>query len=207
MRQEDMINAHRYLDGELSAGELSEFESRLKEDSSLASYVEGLWAMEEQMARSAVTVKAPEVILPTGPLPGLRDIFSRRWSVPAWSAVAAAAAVLLLFLVPGQNPQPERLAEVPVERAAGVSSNLRLVYYSPQALTVSVVGDFNAWSSEVPLIRKDGGGYWVTDLVLDPGEYQYVFIVDGDQRVVDSTADYTLEVDYGSKNSVVRVGI
>ena len=114
---------------------------------------------------------------------------------------------MLLFLVPGQSPQPERLAEVPVERAAGMSSSLRLVYYSPQALTVSVVGDFNAWSSEVPLIRKDGGGYWVTDLVLEPGEYQYVFIVDGDQRVVDSTADYTMEDDYGSENSVVRVGI
>ena len=86
-------------------------------------------------------------------------------------------------------------------------ASFRLVYYAPEAHSVSVLGDFNHWSGEIPLKPRGKAGYWLVDLNVQPGEYRYVLLIDGKKRVADPTADYSISDDFGSKNSVVRVGI
>jgi len=74
------------------------------------------------------------------------------------------------------------------------------VYADTTAQAVSLAGDFNGWSpTATPLDREDGA--WVTRVFLDPGVYEYKFMVDGSFRT--DSANPELSV---TGNSVVRVG-
>ncbi len=86
-------------------------------------------------------------------------------------------------------------------------ANLKLVYFSKTASTVSVVGSFNGWEREIQLQPRENSGYWVTQVTVPPGEYSYAFMIDGKVRLADPTANSFVEDDYGSQNSVVRLGI
>ncbi len=51
---------------------------------------------------------------------------------------------------------------------------------SPATSSVWVVGDFNNWSKTAnPMFRIDGDGIWETTLSLEPGEYEYRFLLNG----------------------------
>jgi len=75
---------------------------------------------------------------------------------------------------------------------------------APQASKVAVVGDFNDWKP-TPLV-KNGTGSWETRLRLAPGQYNYVFMVDG-KLVPDPAAPKVAVDDFGSPNSVVTVAL
>lgn len=52
--------------------------------------------------------------------------------------------------------------------------------YSPEATSVSLAGDFNEWKPErEPLFDLAGNGTWQKIINLEPGRYQYKFVVDG----------------------------
>ena len=45
--------------------------------------------------------------------------------------------------------------------------------------SLHVVGDFNGWSKTAnPLHDKNNDGIWETTIMLQPGEYQYRFLID-----------------------------
>jgi len=48
-----------------------------------------------------------------------------------------------------------------------------------QAEAVVVVGDFNAWDPTSDPLKQDQPGAWKVELDLDPGDYAYMFQVDG----------------------------
>jgi 1,4-alpha-glucan branching enzyme len=55
-----------------------------------------------------------------------------------------------------------------------------LELYAPEAQVVFVAGSFNGWQqSSMPLQRQDGDR-WVVELMLEPGKYEYRFVVDGE---------------------------
>ena len=209
MNSSHMILAHRFLDNELSPAEQKEFKTRLAEDEELAGYIQDLKNLDESLVFLGVE-KAPEVSLPASPVEGLREALRTRWSFSASHMLAAGSlAALLIFFLAGPY---QRQADQPVMPVAAVGeealpSSMRLVYFSGEARSVSVIGNFNSWKEEVPLYKKGDSDYWMVELKLKPGEYQYVFLVDGQRKVVDATADFTLEDDYGSRNSVLRVGL
>ena len=115
--------------------------------------------------------------------PGLvRRAFSRvvawLWSPRALSftirpafAMAGTLAVLvgLLFSakgsVPAGHPGPAR---VMVQFRLG----------APAAREVALIGDFNGWRPGHRL-RQVAAGVWSVDVALEPGVYQYVFVIDG----------------------------
>jgi 1,4-alpha-glucan branching enzyme len=81
-----------------------------------------------------------------------------------------------------------------------------LAYFAPQARVVQVAGSFNRWQPAAnPLVRADDGE-WATRLMLEAGQYEYRFVVDGvwsdDPRAPQSTAN-----PYGTRNSLLRVGL
>jgi hypothetical protein len=76
----------------------------------------------------------------------------------------------------------------------------------PNASRVTIVADFNDWrADENPLLRQRDGT-WAIDLYLSIGVYEYLFLVDGDQFVMDSTNPLRKPNPFGGFNSAVVVG-
>jgi 1,4-alpha-glucan branching enzyme len=71
---------------------------------------------------------------------------------------------------------------------------------------VCVCGDFNGWQPDgLRLVGVSEGGLWERKLTLQPGRYEYKFLVDG-EWVLDPNASENVPNDIGSLNSVVNVG-
>ena len=51
---------------------------------------------------------------------------------------------------------------------------------APQASRVALWGSFNNWTKNIGLMRQDDNGAWKTELQLEPGIYDYRFLVDGE---------------------------
>jgi len=67
-----------------------------------------------------------------------------------------------------------------------------------------VVGSFNEWQPERSPLLPSGGGRWVGDLAIDPGRYEYLFVVDG-EWVPDPNAKETVKNPFGGHNSILTV--
>ena len=52
-------------------------------------------------------------------------------------------------------------------------------FYAPQALSVEVTGSFCNWTRGSFKLKKDDSGVWKRSINLDPGRYEYRFLVDG----------------------------
>jgi 1,4-alpha-glucan branching enzyme len=69
---------------------------------------------------------------------------------------------------------------------------------------VHVAGSFNDWDpSTSPMRRQDG--VWSTILVLPPGSYEYMFVVDGQKWLTDPLAVETRDDGFGGSNAVLEV--
>ncbi len=116
----------------------------------------------------------------------------------------AAAAVLVLALTIGlvgrmERGQPTALA--PDARRYVV----QFTYVNPGASQVYVAGSFNNWQKkQVQLSRASEQGVWVGTLILKPGVYEYMFVVDG-EWVADQLARRFMEDGFGRKNALLYV--
>jgi 1,4-alpha-glucan branching enzyme len=50
---------------------------------------------------------------------------------------------------------------------------------APNARSVVLVGSFNRWDTAVDRLTLQPDGWWTISLLLSPGQYPYLFIVDG----------------------------
>lgn len=74
-----------------------------------------------------------------------------------------------------------------------------------EAQAVYLCGDFNDWSrTGLDMIRHATNGKWEKHLALQPGRYEYKFLVDG-EWVNDPRAKENVRNIHGSLNSVVEV--
>ncbi|ANQ53570.1 isoamylase early set domain-containing protein [Thermosipho sp. 1070] len=78
-------------------------------------------------------------------------------------------------------------------------------YYNPDADYVMIAGDFNNWDAESDEMYGLGDGWWEAILELEPGEYQYKFVVNGEEWVEDPNAFAYVPDGFGGKNSVLKV--
>ena len=74
----------------------------------------------------------------------------------------------------------------------------------PKAKKVSLAGSFNNWDATGLSAKKDIRGNWTVKVSLNPGKYEYKFIVDG-TWLNDPKCAYTVTNNYGTQNSVVEV--
>jgi len=51
---------------------------------------------------------------------------------------------------------------------------------APQVRSVSIAGDFNQWDTFSHSLKQDRKGVWRISLSLNPGQYEYRFLVDGE---------------------------
>ncbi len=81
---------------------------------------------------------------------------------------------------------------------------VRIEFHHEQAQAVFIAGTFNEWRPDTsPMIRL-GEGRWVKELVLSPGRYEYLFVVDG-VWVCDPSAREQVPNPHGGHNSVLIV--
>jgi hypothetical protein len=112
-----------------------------------------------------------------------------------WIGVAALAASVVLLYVAGRGRAPADV--VP----AAVEFSLR----APGSSRVSIVGDFNDWDPRANPLTARAGDVWATTIPLDPGRYNYAFVVDGAAWVPGDADPRALGEDFGTPTSVVMV--
>jgi hypothetical protein len=76
---------------------------------------------------------------------------------------------------------------------------------APNARRVCITGEFTKWSGDgVEMTLDPRDGLWKTTLVLEPGEYEYRFIVDG-VWLRDPRNSDTVMNEFGQENSLLIV--
>lgn len=77
-------------------------------------------------------------------------------------------------------------------------------FYAPEANKIYLAGSFNGWDSNAQPLKQYKDGKWKTTVTLEPGEHEYLFVVDGawwgDPECPERRAN-----DFGNENCVVRV--
>lgn len=106
----------------------------------------------------------------------------------------------LTFVYEGE-PYTARRVELPPPSLKG-NTAFRLKGHAEASLVV-LTGTFNAWNQSQLLFAREGDE-WVCRVELDPGVYQYKFIVDGDWLLDPSNPD-TAEDEAGNVNNVIEV--
>jgi 1,4-alpha-glucan branching enzyme len=100
------------------------------------------------------------------------------------------------------KPQPAKI--VSTGPSFPKTSRVSLELIKPGAKKVCVAGSFNGWKPEKAPLVPVGDGHWVGNLAVDPGRYEYLFVVDG-QWLPDPNAKETVQNPYGGQNSVLTV--
>jgi len=133
-----------------------------------------------------------------------------RWNL----ASAAAAAALALLVVGGVvagglswQPASGPAADVPASLAATAPSTvlIRLVVLQPGARTVQAAGDFNGWNPARTPLEQVSRGAWAVTIPLEPGRYEYMYVVDGQEWIADPFAAEQNADGFGSRNAVLEV--
>jgi hypothetical protein len=103
-------------------------------------------------------------------------------------------------------PKATAAPSVPKPQAAQPPrpNRVLLEIVKPGAQSVCVAGSFNEWKPETAPLSPAGNGRWVGDLVVKPGRYEYLFVVDG-QWVPDPNAKEAVANPFGGHNSVLFV--
>ncbi len=179
-----------FIDDELGLDEKTDFVELIHTCRSFKDQTVEFLRLEKEL-RSDVVEKVPEVAVPAfKPSPAR----SRR---PLYLAAAAAVAAVVLAVLfwPAQQT---------VDQAA-TRESYRFVIYYPGTTQAEITGDFTGWK-RVSMEPIGSSGYWEITLGLQPGEHRYVFIVDGQQRLVDPTVMTREQDDFGGENSILVTG-
>jgi 1,4-alpha-glucan branching enzyme len=72
------------------------------------------------------------------------------------------------------------------------------------AAAVAVVGDFNGWDPARGAMSKTANGWWEVHLTIEPGQYQYGFVIDG-EHVPPPNPYATVEDGFGGLNGLLVV--
>ena len=113
-----------------------------------------------------------------------------------WAIPAMAGALAMLFIIGGITffRSPGNTGLIPV------ALDLRV----PSAKQVELVGTFSDWTPGAFRLKgPDPLGYWVIDIKLPPGRYEYSFLIDGSRLVPDDDGEFLRADGFGRKNSVL----
>jgi 1,4-alpha-glucan branching enzyme len=73
---------------------------------------------------------------------------------------------------------------------------------APAAGKVILTGDFNNWNPRAHPMKNDGTGMWRRTVMLEPGKYEYKFLIDGDWKI-DPGNSQTCPNCFGTRNNVL----
>jgi hypothetical protein len=72
------------------------------------------------------------------------------------------------------------------------------------AARVVVMGSFNGWSAGATRLRPVGDGWWEARIRLEPGTYEYVYVIDG-ETTTPPEAKITVNDGFGGLNGIIEI--
>jgi hypothetical protein len=213
----------RFLDQELSAEERVRFVARLGRDESLRERLIDLEQLVLDVSR------LPRPALPEGFVARVMErteatppiwqrwsdaLFAPRslqWNLASAVGVACVALLAVWGIVSGRiasrpgSPAPAANVAGSTASPTGSAVLVRLVVLQPGARTVQMAGDFNGWNPAHTPLEQTSSGAWTVTLPLEPGRYEYMFVVDGQQWIADPFAAEQSDDGFGSRNAVLEV--
>lgn len=137
--------------------------------------------------------------------PSWIDYFKSRISIPRYSfrilgAAATATAIFAFFIFAFIFNAPDTSPICSTE----VQFSLKL--NDSKAHIVAIAGDFNGWNPQANLLEDpDGDGIWTGTLNLEPGKYEYMFVIDGEKWLPDPNALRYVKDGFGNKNAILEI--
>ncbi len=185
-----------YIDNELSLVEKILFVEHVHKSKPYKDDAVGLLEQEKLLSGSLnKTAPAVELELPRNRVLPLLNR-SLGW------AAAACLLVLLGFIVK-QDFNPQSQSQLGDQTAKIMH---RFVIHHQHTKLVEIAGSFTNWQN-VSLVPTGTSGYWEVSLELPAGEHRYTFIIDGSKYLPDPTVATRESDDFGSTNSILRVGV
>lgn len=154
---------------------------------------------QEKLLDAPLVDRTPQVQIPLEKSQG--SIFSLPWLRPAalFSAGLAFGAAVL-FIQPSPDPIPTPSI------AATQAVPYRFVIYRPNADRAEIIGTFTQWQP-VAMKKTGADGYWSLTLDLQEGEYQYSYLVEDGEQIIDPTVPEHVQDDFGGKNSIITIKV
>jgi hypothetical protein len=223
--RDDLVQ--RFVDQELSAEERIRFVAELGRDAALRERAVALEELLVDASHLNVPAVPPRFVARVMEQAGQAEPVGQRLARILWApralewnlarAIGAACAAIViavaaLLVARGPFGASRSTGETPsgAERAAsspsiGATVLVRLIVVHPGARTVQVAGDFNGWDPARTPLAHVSGDAWAATLPLEPGRYEYMFVVDGHQWVADPFALEQSADGFGSHNAVLDV--
>ena len=129
--------------------------------------------------------------------------FPRKWeSIFSFRLVGAAAvAVIVMFFAftfVFNTPDTSSICSAEVQFSLKICDG--------KAHTVAIAGDFNGWNPQANLLEDpEGDGIWTGTLKLEPGRYEYMFVLDGEKWFPDPNALRYVKDGFGNKNAILEI--
>jgi len=132
------------------------------------------------------------------------DHLKRQISFPRLSfrlvgaAAAAALVVFFAFTFIFNTPETSPICSAEVQFSLRISDS--------KAHTVAIAGDFNGWDPQANILEDpEGDGIWTGTLKLEPGRYEYMFVMDGEKWFPDPNALRYVKDGFGNKNAILEI--
>ena len=158
---------------------------------------------EIQIQSSWMDFLRKRIAIPSLSFPSLSLSFPRKWESMFSFRLAGAAAVVVAvmffaftFVFNTPDTSPICSAEVQFSLRIGDS----------RAHTVAIAGDFNGWNPQANILEDpDGDGIWTGTLKLEPGRYEYMFVLDGEKWFPDPNALRYVKDGFGNRNAILEI--
>jgi hypothetical protein len=132
------------------------------------------------------------------------DNLKKRITVPrlsfrlAGTAIATAAIIFFAFTFIFNIPSTSPVCSSEVQFSLKLGDKANHI--------VAIAGDFNGWNHKNNLLEdSDGDGIWTGTLKLEPGRYEYMFVLDGKEWVPDPNALRFVNDGFGNRNSILKI--
>jgi len=123
------------------------------------------------------------------------SIFSFRL---AGAAAVTALILFFAFVFIFNTPDAPSICSAEVQFSLKINDD--------KAHTVAIAGDFNGWNPQDNLLEDpEGDGIWTGTLKLEPGRYEYMFVVDGEKWFPDPNALRYVKDGFGNKNAILEI--
>jgi len=128
----------------------------------------------------------------------------KRISIPRFSFRLAGIATITALVVFFAFTFIFNTPDTSLTCSAEVKFSLRIS--DSKAHTVAIAGDFNGWDPQADILKDtEGDGIWTGTLNLEPGKYEYMFVMDGEKWFPDPNALRYVKDGFGNKNAILEI--
>lgn len=124
------------------------------------------------------------------------------------SLAKPALLILVVIAVSGCGPQVPQWGEggEPQSGPDITDAGVRFTLYAPRVEKVTLVGDFNNWSTTAdPMYDREGTGLWTILIPLAAGRHEYKFLLESEKWVPDPGNPEMVDDGFGGFNSVIVI--